>query len=68
MEKSRQDVCIKCGKPVSRDERGLTKKFINRGTENYFCIHCLAEHLGVSTRLLENKIKQFRDMGCTLFL
>ena len=60
-------VCIRCGKKVSRDEVGLSKKLINRGTETFFCINCLATHLGVSVRLLEQKIIQFRDMGCSLF-
>ncbi|MBE5776810.1 MAG: hypothetical protein E7326_04830 [Clostridiales bacterium] len=62
-----QDTCRKCGKPVTRDEKGLTKKFINRGMETYFCMECLAEHIGVSVRLLEEKVKQFREMGCVLF-
>ena len=62
-----QDTCMKCGKPVTRDEKGLTQKFINRGIETYFCMECLAAHIGVSTRLLEEKVKQFREMGCTLF-
>ena len=62
-----QDTCMQCGKTVTRDEKGLTKKLINRGMEKYFCMECLAAHIGVSTRLLEAKVKQFREMGCTLF-
>ena len=62
-----QAECMKCGKQVTRDEIGLTKKLINRGIEKYFCMDCLADHIGVSTRLLEAKIKQFKEMGCTLF-
>lgn len=62
-----QNVCRKCGKPVNRDEIGLNKKLINRGIDVFFCMSCLAEHLKVSTRLLEEKIKQFKEMGCTLF-
>lgn len=62
-----QDTCMKCGKKVTRDEKGLTKKLINRGMETYFCMECLAQHIGVSVHLLEEKVKQFREMGCTLF-
>ena len=62
-----QDVCMKCARKVTRDEKGLTKKLINRGMTTYFCMDCLAEHIGVSVRLLEEKVKQFKDMGCTLF-
>lgn len=60
-------LCRQCQKQVTRDEIGLNKKFINRGIDRYFCMDCLARHLDVSTRLLEMKIKQFREMGCTLF-
>ncbi|MBR6524512.1 MAG: hypothetical protein IKT57_00915 [Clostridia bacterium] len=62
-----EDTCMKCGRKVTRDEKGLSKKFINRATQKYFCMTCLAEHLSVSESLLKAKIKQFKDMGCTLF-
>ena len=62
-----EDKCMKCGRDVTRDEKGLSKKFINRGTQKYFCMTCLAQHLNVSESLLKAKIKQFKDMGCTLF-
>ena len=60
--------CSVCGKPVERDEIGLTKKFINRGTTTYLCIECLANKFEVTVEDLEKKIVEFREMGCTLFI
>lgn len=59
--------CIKCGKELNGDDIGLTKKLINRGAEEFLCIDCLAEKFNCSRELLEKKIVQFREMGCTLF-
>ncbi len=60
--------CKKCLKELNPDEIGLTKKLINRGTKEFYCIDCLAEKFECSTDLLEEKIQQFRNMGCTLFV
>jgi biotin operon repressor len=40
---------------------------INRGAEKYFCLTCLAHHFDVSEKDLQKKIREFREMGCTLF-
>ena len=60
--------CQKCGRELLPDERGLTKKLINRGATEFFCIDCLAEKFECSADLLKSKIEQFRKMGCTLFI
>ena len=62
------ETCIQCGAPLTSDEVGLTKKLINRGATSFLCIHCLAKEFGVSKELLQEKIMQFRAMGCTLFV
>ncbi len=59
--------CDRCGRPLSRDEIGLTKKLINRGATRFFCLSCLAEHFEVTEEDLKRKIREFREMGCTLF-
>lgn len=61
------DKCIKCKKELTRDEIGLHKRLMNRGDTEFMCKQCLAEYFSVSTELLDKKIEQFRDMGCTLF-
>jgi len=60
--------CAACGRESERDEIGLTKKLINRGTTTYYCIDCLAKKFEVTREDLEKKIVEFREMGCTLFI
>lgn len=59
--------CKKCGKELSGNDIGLTKKIINRGSTEFLCINCIAEKFDCSKELLEEKIKQFKESGCTLF-
>ena len=60
--------CAACGRVLEPDEIALTRKIINRGASRFFCITCLAEHFQVSEDVLREKIVQFREMGCTLFI
>lgn len=60
--------CKECGREISRDEIGLTKKLINRGATEFYCINCLAQKFEVTKEELEKKIAEFREMGCTLFI
>ena len=60
--------CQKCGGQVSGDEIGLYKKLVNRGASTYLCKVCLAERFSCDTELLDEKIRQFKRMGCTLFV
>lgn len=50
------------------DEIAVTKKLINRGTKKYFCVDCLAEAFEVRPEDIREKIRYFKEMGCTLFL
>ena len=59
--------CKKCGKELSGNDIGLTKKLINRDSTEFLCINCIAEKFDCSKELLEEKIKQFKESGCTLF-
>ncbi len=60
-------VCKECGRAVTGDEIGLSKKLINRAATEYMCIDCLAAYFRVAPDLLREKIEQYRSMGCTLF-
>ncbi len=62
-----QNHCRKCQKLLTHDEIGATKKLINRGATTYFCLDCLSEAFEVSREDLENKIRYFKENGCTLF-
>ncbi len=63
-----ENKCCKCGETISNDEVAITKKLINRGTDKFFCIKCLANSFGVKELDIIEKIKQFKQMGCTLFV
>ncbi len=59
--------CMKCEKPLSKDEIGLHKKLINRACTSFMCKQCLAEHFSVPIALLDQKIIEFKKQGCLLF-
>ncbi len=45
----------------------MTRKMVNRGATEFFCLSCLAEHFRIPEEALRQKIAEFRAMGCTLF-
>ena len=59
--------CCRCGRLLVPDETALTKKMINRGADRFYCLSCLADHFEVTEEILRQKIREFREMGCTLF-
>lgn len=60
--------CYVCGKePLTKDEIGLVKKIINKKSDKFFCISCLAEMLEVTEEELLAKIEEFKEEGCILF-
>ena len=59
--------CKNCGRNLSGDEIGLTKKMINRGATEYMCLTCLSAFFGCTETLLVRKIEEFKSMGCMLF-
>ena len=60
-------VCQSCGKTLVRDEISATRKLINRGADRFFCAACLAEYFAVSEDIILDKIRYFKETGCTLF-
>jgi hypothetical protein len=59
--------CKECGNALSPLDIGATKKLINRGAEEFFCIPCLAKHFWVEEDMILQKIKEWRAQGCMLF-
>ena len=59
--------CLQCSRPLTPDEIALTRKMINRGASRFFCLSCLAARFDVTEEALHRKIREFREMGCTLF-
>lgn len=59
--------CIECGKNLTKDEVALNKKLINKNTKQFLCLDCLSSFLSTDREILEDKIVQFKEEGCTLF-
>ena len=60
--------CYVCGKePLTKDEIGITKKQIDKKSQIFYCLACLAENLEVTEEELIAKIEEFKEEGCTLF-
>lgn len=60
--------CFICGKEnLSRNEVGLNKKLIARNIIKFHCINCLADYFEISIEVLEERIQEFKESGCTLF-
>ncbi|MBQ8159539.1 MAG: hypothetical protein IJ083_02215 [Clostridia bacterium] len=61
------DRCQACGQALSADEVAVTRKLISRGATSFLCIPCLAAHFEVRPEDIEERIRYFRETGCTLF-
>lgn len=59
--------CKNCGRLLTWEEAALTKKLINRGCREFYCLSCLAEHFQVGEEVLREKIRYYKSIGCTLF-
>lgn len=61
--------CISCGKiNLDKDTIGINKKLLGTNIINFFCMDCLAEYLGVTVEDLIDKIEEFKEQGCKLFV
>lgn len=60
--------CYICGKELTQNDKGLCKKLLPNKCKKKFCIDCLATQLGVSKEYLEEKINEYIEEGCELFI
>ena len=65
---SRKKVCCDCGRALKKDEIALTRKLIDVDTEEFYCLDCMSDFLGCTVQDLKEKIQEFKEQGCTLFL
>ena len=61
------ETCMVCGKKLSYLDIVAHKKFVNRGSEEYMCIDCLARHFDTTREIIMERLEHFRKQGCTLF-
>ena len=65
---SRVKTCCDCGKRLKKDEIALTRKLVDMDAEEFYCMDCLSEFIGCAVQDLKEKIQEFKEQGCTLFL
>ena len=61
-------LCCDCKEPLKKDEIALSKKLIDVDTEDLYCLNSLSEVIGCTVDDLKDKIQEFKEQGCTLFL
>ena len=61
-------LCSECNRAMTKDEVALSKKLIDSDTEEFYCLDCFAEYIGCTVDDLKEKIVEFKEQGCTLFL
>ncbi len=61
-------ICINCSRNLTKDEAALNKKMLGKKTKQFLCLSCLGEYLNTDQEILLEKIEQFKEEGCTLFL
>lgn len=59
--------CRNCNKSLCTNEIGLYKRLVSMIETEYLCKECLAKHFNCEIKVLDDKIKQYKSMGCTLF-
>ncbi len=64
----KKQVCCDCGKALQKDEIALTRKLIDPEAEEFYCLDCMSLFIGCSVDDLVEKIQEFKEQGCTLFL
>lgn len=64
----KKEICIDCGRQLTKDEVALNKKLISLDIEEFRCLNCLSDSFGCEVEDLKIKIDEFKEQGCTLFI
>ena len=59
--------CAGCGRELTRDEIGMTRKLISRAAAQFLCWNCLSDKFGCSVDKLIDMKEHYRREGCMLF-
>lgn len=59
--------CKECQKKITSDEAAIYRRLIYRDATEYMCRECLAKKLGVDPKVIDERIRYFKSIGCTLF-
>ncbi|MDF2587813.1 MAG: hypothetical protein K0S41_1654 [Anaerocolumna sp.] len=67
MDNEKQNRCRQCNKVLTRDEKAIYYRLVNRAATDFLCIPCLAEYFKCRVSDIEDRIISLKKMGCTLF-
>jgi len=60
--------CKECGAALKPDEIAIYMKLVTRNARKFLCIDCLSVKLKCERRMIDERIKYYRESGnCTLF-
>ena len=59
--------CHRCGRELSANETGLSRKLISRATRVFLCFDCLGAEYRLTREQMLELIAHFKATGCTLF-
>ena len=62
-----RECCTACHRRLTFDETAATRKLINRGAREFYCVDCLAARFQVRPEAIREKIRYWKSIGCTLF-
>ena len=60
--------CFQCGVQLTADEIAVYRKMVNREADEFLCKTCLARYFDVPVEKIDQKIQQFKRIGCLLFV
>lgn len=61
--------CIGCSKvPLEKHTIALNRKLLGKDIDKFYCLDCFANYLEVTIDELNEKIEEFKEQGCTLFI
>ena len=60
--------CFQCGVQMTADEIAVYRKMVNREADKFLYKTCLARYFDVPVEKIDQKIQQFKRIGCLLFV
>lgn len=60
--------CETCNCKLTADDIGIYMKMVSRNATSFKCMTCFAKHLGCERKVLEDRVRYYRESGnCVLF-
>jgi hypothetical protein len=66
--KRKETSCTDCSATLEKDEIALSKKLFGKDITTFYCLNCAAGIIDCDISDLKDKIQEFKEQGCALFL